>query len=289
MQVTLLDEKPGTAVCRERYFDNPNQLVEAFQETRDPSRHLALLLQACDALSRTMELDKLLPKILDLIFEVAPADRGTILMTSSDGQLQPAFAKHRNQTQSGTSINASRTILAEVLSKKEGVLTRDAMHDSRFDASLSIMQEDIHSALCVPLVGKLGDVLGAIYVDAVSAHSPFDTDHLKLATGIAMQATLAIENAMLLRQISEKERMQHELKIAGEIQMNLVPKESASVPGLETSGLIIPATEVGGDYYDLILSSDHQRLYVAIGDVMGKGVPAGLVMMMACTFLRTVT
>lgn len=75
----------------------------------------------------------------------------------------------------------------------------------------------------------------------------------------------------------EKERVEQELAIAREIQQKLLPGSPPQIPGLEVAGLSIPAREVGGDYYDFILSGDG-GFGVAIADVSGKGVPAALLM-----------
>lgn len=81
----------------------------------------------------------------------------------------------------------------------------------------------------------------------------------------------------LLRQSAEKERLEEELRIARSIQMSLLPKDRVSVPGLSIAALCLPATEVGGDYYDFI-PLDDDRLALLIADVSGKGTSAALYM-----------
>jgi len=81
----------------------------------------------------------------------------------------------------------------------------------------------------------------------------------------------------LLSERAEKDRLEEELRIARQIQMSLLPRETLSFPGLRTAALCLPATEVGGDYYDLLpLSEDRMGLVVA--DVSGKGTSAALYM-----------
>ena len=81
----------------------------------------------------------------------------------------------------------------------------------------------------------------------------------------------------LLRQSAEKERLEEELRIARSIQMSLLPKDRVHVPGLSIAALCLPATEVGGDYYDFIPLEDG-RLALLIADVSGKGTSAALYM-----------
>ena len=81
----------------------------------------------------------------------------------------------------------------------------------------------------------------------------------------------------LLKQSAEKERLEEELRIARKIQMSLLPKGEVELPGLTVAALCLPATEVGGDYYDFI-SLDDKRLALLIADVSGKGTSAALYM-----------
>jgi sigma-B regulation protein RsbU (phosphoserine phosphatase) len=87
-----------------------------------------------------------------------------------------------------------------------------------------------------------------------------------------------------------KEKMAAELAIARQIQLGILPSDiAASVDGtgLEVSATLEPAREVGGDLYE-VLRLDDGRLFVAVGDVSGKGVPAALFMAVATTLLRTI-
>jgi sigma-B regulation protein RsbU (phosphoserine phosphatase) len=87
--------------------------------------------------------------------------------------------------------------------------------------------------------------------------------------------TSSIED--LLRQKEEKERMEHELRIAREIQMSLLPQCPATLAGLTLAAHCVPAREVGGDYYDYLPIDDH-RIGLLIADVSGKGTSAALYM-----------
>ncbi len=80
-----------------------------------------------------------------------------------------------------------------------------------------------------------------------------------------------------VQRISQRARMEEELKIARETQLRLLPQHNPTVKGLDISGICLPALEVGGDYYDYIQLPD-EKLAVVIGDVSGKGVPAAMYM-----------
>ena len=109
----------------------------------------------------------------------------------------------------------------------------------------------------------------------------FDREHLltrgtELSDVLAHQVAFAIENRRMQREIEQKQAMEHELNLASRIQQSLLPKSFPEMPGVELYGLTKSAKEIGGDYFDVLASGDN--FYFCIGDVSGKGVPAGLIM-----------
>jgi sigma-B regulation protein RsbU (phosphoserine phosphatase) len=90
------------------------------------------------------------------------------------------------------------------------------------------------------------------------------------------QLTLAYEELKAAQaQLVEKERLEHELQVAHNIQMSSLPKALPQIPGFDFGACIVPARAVGGDFYDLLVLDEH-RVVVVIGDVTDKGVPAAL-------------
>jgi len=94
---------------------------------------------------------------------------------------------------------------------------------------------------------------------------------------IATQSAQVIENARLLKEEQALIRMQEELRLANDIQTNLLPATTPQIDGYDIAGRSIPAKEVGGDYFDFILL-DGNRFAFCLGDVSGKGMPAALLM-----------
>ena len=107
---------------------------------------------------------------------------------------------------------------------------------------------------------------------------------------LATQVASALRVAQLVQaqqaQVSERERIEQELRTAQAIQHAFLPKEVPALPGWQLTPYYQPAREVGGDFYDFLSLSDG-RLGLVIGDVTGKGVPAALVMATVHTMLRT--
>jgi sigma-B regulation protein RsbU (phosphoserine phosphatase) len=134
----------------------------------------------------------------------------------------------------------------------------------------------IHSLLSVPLISK-GRMIGLISIFNKKMKEGFDADDQRLLTIIAAQSAQVIENARLLEEEQALLKIQEELRLAFEIQNNLLPQSAPKIQNYDISGKSLPAREVGGDYFDFIqLESD--QLAFCLGDVSGKGLPAALLM-----------
>ena len=102
------------------------------------------------------------------------------------------------------------------------------------------------------------------------------TKESELLDVFAHHVAFALENQKMLLEIEAKKSLEHELDLASRIQSSLLPKSFPEIPGLEIYGVNQSAKEIGGDYFDVISAGGNY--YFCIGDVSGKGVPAGLIM-----------
>lgn len=154
-----------------------------------------------------MDLEVLLQKVLDKAFEIFPADRGVILLQQgSEGQvetLQPMIIKSKSGDADLDNVKISRTILKEILEEKQAVLSSDAMMDSRFSKSHSIVLEQIRSTMSVPLLHDK-TVLGVIHLDSKIARGAFTEKDLQILSGFARQAAMMIEHQRLLKRMREE-------------------------------------------------------------------------------------
>ncbi|MGE5194953.1 MAG: SpoIIE family protein phosphatase [Deltaproteobacteria bacterium] len=243
-----------------------------------PAAKLKGILEISRTLVGTVDLNSLLPKILDTLFTIFPgADRGCILLKDgATGQMIPRAIRHRRPDEDD-SVKLSRTIVNRVIADKTGILSADAASDSRFQASESIANFTIRSMMCVPLPGLDGEPLGIINIDTQNPLKQFQKDDLDLLMAVAGQAALSYENARLVVSYTEKQKQDNEMQIAAGVQRALLPEHLPQVPGYEFSATYESAQAVGGDYYDCLLLP-RDRVAVAFGDVAGKGVPASLVM-----------
>lgn len=151
------------------------------------------------------------------------------------------------------------------------------------DATLTPLRAH-HLEVAVPLV--VGTELAGVYaVGAKQSGAWYNRRDLEFLETLGAQAALALENACLMEQLAEQERLKRDLEIAREIQTSLLPAASPQWPGLDVYGLSLPAREVGGDFYTYLTLPDGAAA-IAVGDVSGKGVPGALFMAVALGVMR---
>jgi serine phosphatase RsbU (regulator of sigma subunit) len=142
------------------------------------------------------------------------------------------------------------------------------------------------TVLIWPLSAR-GDLLGALLVVQTEALGR----RLSILNGIAHQLALAMENALLTREVALQERMEREMEVGRDIQASFLPEACPYVPGWEVCALWRAARQVGGDFYDffpLRAEGGGERWGVVIADVADKGVPAALFMALSRTILRSI-
>lgn len=156
------------------------------------------------AVGGELDLDKLLPKILDKAFELVRADRGVLLLMDTSNELVPSYVKTRDGSSNDEdNIVLSKTVTAEVIQNKAAVLSSDATLDDRFSGAHSIIMQGIRSTMTVPLLHS-DEILGLMHLDSKIASNAFTEKDLQICTGMASQAAVAIQNARLAQRI-EKE------------------------------------------------------------------------------------
>jgi serine phosphatase RsbU (regulator of sigma subunit)/anti-sigma regulatory factor (Ser/Thr protein kinase) len=113
----------------------------------------------------------------------------------------------------------------------------------------------------------------------------FTAGDAKLLSSLASQVGIIIKNFLLHQNLISEERLSRELEIAAEIQKSLLPTNLPQVGGLSIAVSSVPASEVGGDFYDFVTVND-RKLTIVMGDVAGKGIPAAMLTSVTRTMLR---
>ena len=141
----------------------------------------------------------LFDKILNVAFQLLAADNAVLfLVDERSGELEPQMV--RNRRKDSEEVVLSETVLKRVIETRQAVLTADAILDSRFSSSESIVAQGIRSAMAVPLLAK-GALKGVLFLDTRERTNAFSEKDLKILSAIASQAAIALENAELARKI----------------------------------------------------------------------------------------
>ena len=194
---------------------------------RQPDKHspwlktalanLSIMYEASQAVSRILDLDQLLDKILELVFRSVVADRGCFLLRKPEGgELQAGALRWRDESHTHGPLPVSRTFVEHVLKFGVGVLCTDAARDERFSSGQSIIRHGIREVICVPMQGR-HETIGVLYLDTQVTHpgaahrdtgmGKFTDDHLSLAVAVAHQAALAVEETRYHQAMLQAERL----------------------------------------------------------------------------------
>ena len=242
-----------------------------------PEAKLNALMEITQALGKTIQLDKVLPNVLDCLFKLfTQTDRGFIVMADADGNLKPLAMKLRREDDEAT-IRISRTIVKHVLETRQAIISTDAASDERFDLSQSISDFRIRSMMCAPLFDAEGKSVGVIQLDSLSNAVNFQNEDLDILATVALQASSAIDKAKLYNMELRQQELKRDLELANEIQHRLLPNDLPEVGGYEVFDYYRPAEQVGGDYYDYIPLGEG-KVAILVGDVVGHGIAAALLM-----------
>jgi serine phosphatase RsbU (regulator of sigma subunit) len=129
------------------------------------------------------------------------------------------------------------------------------------------------------------ELIGLIALGRKKSGKFYRKEDINLLTVLANQGAVAIENALMIEEVIEKERMEEELSIARDLQISMLPAECPVVAGVDIAAASIPAREVGGDFYDFV-QTEAGPVGIVIGDVTGKSVSGALVMAASRSILR---
>jgi sigma-B regulation protein RsbU (phosphoserine phosphatase) len=176
-------------------------------------------------------------------------------------------------------------ILGHCLSLGEPIHVKDVKNHPSFRDAFTRYTDDV-SVLVAPL-RYAGKDLGVLVVARRHQDGGFNTNDFAVFRAAAEQSSFAIGNARIHREANEKRAMEGELRNAREVQRILLPQADPVVSGFRISGTNLPARIISGDYYDYIELED-SKFGIVIADVSGKGVPAGLLMAMCRSALRSV-
>lgn len=233
------------------------------------------LLEAGLALSSELSLPAVLQKIVDLAAKVTGARYGALGVLGPDGRITDFFTTGISEEQRRAigSLPTGRGILGLIVEEPRPLRLRNLRDHPRsfgFPPHHPVMT----SFLGGPIRAR-GKVFGNLYLADKEGAEEFSEEDEEALVILATQAGVAIENARLYRETLEKARIEHELKIAAEIQRALLPAGRHDGAYYQASGTSLQARSIGGDFFDFIEQVDGTFGFL-VGDVAGKGPAAAL-------------
>jgi phosphoserine phosphatase RsbU/P len=243
-----------------------------------PEAKLRALRLISQELGSTLLLNEILERIFNSLFEIFPrAERGFVLLkVPGTDTLMPELIRCRSG--SAAELKVSKSVLKRVLEGGQAILCKDLAQE--FPESASLSDAKIRSLMCVPLLDQDRKPVGIIQIDTREGRGRFEQDDLDLLVAVATQISVAVQNAQMHKVLVKQREMEQELRFARQVMQSLLPELPADVPGYDLWAYYEPARHVGGDYYGFIPISPEgtptSRLAVAVGDVVGKGMPAAL-------------
>lgn len=245
------------------------------------AERLRLLNDIHRALATPISLSNLLDLILERCFDVIRPEEGVILLKSETGEMRRAAS--RRQPGAKGDILVSRRLVEVVAGQGQSALVIDAAVDERFATSDSLMTSGFRSVLAAPLIDAEGTI-GMIALYSRANVRQFQQQDLDLLVSLASAAALRVRNVALAEEAAARRVLDHELALAHDMQMAMLPRKLPERPEVALAAALKPARSVGGDLYDFVLTGD--RLWFIVADVSGKGVAAALYMAVAKTLFR---
>lgn len=216
-----------------------DSVVMAAPDTAYAVKSWKAVRELTDVIGSLLAPDELLQRVMDIVFEEVPADRGVIFTRDEEtGDLLPTVVRFRSRKARAeaarSAITASRTIVDHVVETHEGVLCSNIVSDERFSGGKSVQQLGERSVICVPLVAR-ERILGMIHLDCPTSEHTYNEHELRLITAIGYQTGLAIENARLVQSHLERER----LAAAGETVAYLSHSIKNILQGMRAGGDVV--------------------------------------------------
>jgi sigma-B regulation protein RsbU (phosphoserine phosphatase) len=254
-----------------------SRLCSQEMQLRQRIQELSALFNISAMLTGTRGLQQILDRITRGVAEAARVKSCSVRLLDEHRDelvIKSVFGLSEAYLKKGPVTVAASTIDRAALSGQT-LYIPDMRTDERVLYPDEAKREGIVSSLVVGMMYKERPI-GVLRVYTAEPHvfTDFET---KLLQSIASQAAVAIENARLQEEAVEKDRLERQVQIAAEVQRRMMPAKAPKFPGLEIAALYVPCFELGGDFYDFIPLGDHS-VGITVADVVGKGLPASLLM-----------
>ncbi|MBX7194314.1 MAG: GAF domain-containing protein [Sandaracinaceae bacterium] len=179
----------------------PEKLVTDLDSLRRDYEKLRVSYELARAIGAELDIQKVLDRILAAAFQILQADRGIVLLYNDDKKLEPRAVRTRAGTQDPNEpVLVSSTIIEQVASSRQAVLSSDATVDSRFGGAHSIIMQGIRSSMAVPLLHS-DQLFGIMLLDSQIATNAFTEKDLQIFQNVANQAAISVQNSLYAKKL----------------------------------------------------------------------------------------
>ena len=249
---------------------------------------LRLLLDITKTISRSMDLEELLTLVMDTLGSLIHYDAAGIYLIDHDKTGGSPYI-FKSKVLRGYEISFALVeprlkmgegFIGRVAQTGKSIISPDVSKDPHYFPARGLTK----SEMVAPIIVN-DEVIGVFDLESDKLNA-YTQDDLSILQLLASQVAIIIEKVKLHEQLVEKKRLEAQLEIAREVQLELLPGADPKLKGFDLSAYIFPTEEVSGDYYDWVKIFDDQ-IGIVVADAVGKGIPAALLMAFLRASLRT--
>jgi len=254
----------------------PDRLQEENRQLKRAVEELSILNDLARSIGASVDSADIIHKIVDRSMRAVQAEQTVVTLVDREADLNAkTLVRVNTSSAEHPKFHLNDTLLGWMHLYKRPLLCANPAEDERFRGAR--WDDSLRSLLCVPLLVK-GAMIGVISCyNKKGGDGGFTEEDQRLLAIIAGQSAQIIENARLYEEEKALASMKEQLRLAAQIQQDLLPKKAPEMAGYDVCATSIAALMVGGDYFDFIPQSGG-RMAVCLGDVSGKGMPASLLM-----------
>jgi sigma-B regulation protein RsbU (phosphoserine phosphatase) len=268
----------------ETVVDELGSLREENRQLKRAVEELSILNELARTIGSSLDSEDIIHKITDRSMRAVQAEQTVVTLVDRHAKrpLGETLVRATTSSAQHQHYHVNENLIGWMLHYKRPLRTNDPPSDERFRGLK--WDDSIQSLVCVPLMVK-SELIGVITSYNKKSPEGFTEEDQRLLAIIAGQSAHIIENARLYEEEKALVTMKEQVKLAAQIQQDLLPKSPPHLEGYDIAACSIAAQMVGGDYYDFI-HVPGGNWAICLGDVSGKGLPASLLMASVQATLR---
>ncbi len=255
-----------------------NTLTQICHQTavlRERLKELRVVEETARIIASDLDLDTVLANIARTIVDVMNVKACSLRLLDDSGKELVTKASHNlshSYLKKGP-VLLHENVYDRLMISGEVVRIVDMATDPHVRYSQAAQEEGLRSSLGVGMIAS-GRAIGTLHIYTAHVHD-FSDEEVRVFRSVANHAATAIEKSRLLQEQVAKAQIEHELKLASEVQRRMLPSRAPQVQGLDIHAVSIFSSQVGGDFYDYIVMPKG-RIGITIADTVGKSVPAAI-------------